>query len=91
MTEKNKKKIKTTVGIKMDINYAIYENNRLAWKPYFDFDAMGIAIGKKAYFIGGRQSVPLCYYDREEDKWTQQGLIEGLKPFGESEATLISN
>ena len=65
MTEKNKKKIKTTVGLKMDINYAIYENNRLAWKPYFDFDAMGIAIGKKGYFIGGRQSVPLCYYDRD--------------------------
>jgi hypothetical protein len=70
-TDRNKKKIKTTVALKIAINYTIYENNRLAWKPFVDFDAMGVTIGTKVYFIGGRKLVPLCYYDRVDDKWTQ--------------------
>lgn len=51
---------------------------------------MGVVVGRKAYFIGGRQPSPLCYYDRSEDKWVQETPIDGLKPFGESEATVIS-
>lgn len=75
MTNNNKKKIKTVVGLKTDVNYSIYEANRLAWKPYIDFDAMGVAVGRKAYFIGGRKPAPLCYYDRLEDKWGQENHI----------------
>lgn len=52
---------------------------------------MPVALDRKAYFIGGRQPTPLSYYDRFEDKWTQDTLIEGLKPFGESEGTPISS
>jgi hypothetical protein len=81
-TDRNRKKVRTTVGLKIDINYTVFENNRLAWKPYIDYDAMTVAVGKRAYFIGGRQPAPLCYYDCGEDKWVQEGPIEGLKPFG---------
>jgi hypothetical protein len=70
-TDRNKKKVRTTVCIKFEINYNIYENNRLAWKPYIDFDAMGVVVDRKAYFLSGRQPAPLCYYDRSEDKWVQ--------------------
>jgi hypothetical protein len=74
-TDRSRKKVKTTVGLKIEINYAVYESNRLAWKPYIDFDAMGVVVGSRAYFIGGRQPTPLSYYDRSEDKWKQETLI----------------
>lgn len=83
--------MRTTVGIKIGIDYTVYENNRLAWKPYFDYDSMTVAVGKRAYFIGGRQPAPLCYYDCGAGCWAQEGPIEGLKPFGESEGTVIGN
>ena len=70
-SERNRKKIKTTIGIKLDINYAIYESNRLAWKPYIDFDAMSVVADGKVYFIGGRQPTHLSYYDRFNDKWVE--------------------
>jgi hypothetical protein len=89
-TDRNRKKIKTTVGLRIEINYAVYESNRLAWKPFIDFDAMGVVVDRRAYFIGGRQPTPLCYYDRLEDKWVQEEPIKDLKPFGESEGTVIS-
>lgn len=71
-TEKGRKKVKTTVGVRIEVNYAVYENNRLAWKPFIDFDAMGVVVGSRAYFLGGRQPAPLCYYDRSEDRWVQE-------------------
>ena len=71
MTQKNRKKIKTTVGIKTALNYEIYQNNKMAWKPFIDFDAMTVPIGSKVYFIGGRKSVPLTYYNRHDDTWSE--------------------
>ena len=56
----------------------------MEWKTFFDFDAMGVVVGSRAYFLGGRQPAPLCYYDRSDDKWVQEQHVEGLKPFGES-------
>lgn len=52
---------------------------------------MAVAVGKRAYFIGGRQPAPLCYYDCEADCWVQERPIEGLKPFGESDGTVVGN
>lgn len=84
MTQKNRKKIKTTVAIKLDINYTALENNRLAWKPFVDFDAMPVVLGTKIYYVGGRTNTHLSFYDHGDQKWGQTNPIEGLKTFGES-------
>lgn len=81
-TNKNRKTIRTLVGCKTSVNYEIYENNRLCWKPFIDFDSMNVVIDSRVYFIGGRKSFPLCYYDRQTDKWVQEEPIKGLRTFG---------
>lgn len=83
-TDKNRKKIKTTVGFKISLNYEIYETNRICWKPFIDFDAMPVAIGHRVYFIAGRSKAPLIHYDRQQNKWIEEAPIENIKPFGES-------
>ena len=89
--DRNKKKVRVTMGIKTEINWDVYEKNRICWKPYYDFDAMGVKVDSKVYFLAGRKNENLCYYDREEDEWVEETSIEGLKPFGESEGTVITN
>ena len=63
----------------------------MSWKPFVDFDWMTFPIGSKVYFVGGRKICPLTYYDRHQDVWKQESVIEGLKTFGESEGTPINN
>ena len=41
----------------------------MCWKPFIDFDSMTVPIGNRVYFVGGRKTVPLTYYDRAEDRW----------------------
>ena len=62
----------------------------MCWKPFIDFDSMTVPLGNRVYFIGGRKSVPLTFYDRAEDRWGEERAVEGLKTFGESEGTPIS-
>ena len=88
--DRNKKKIRITTGIRTEINWGVFENNRICWKPYYDFDAMGVRVNSRVYFIGGRKNEKLCYYNRVEDNWIEEELVEGLRPFGESEGTVIS-
>lgn len=78
------------MGIRLEVNYSIFESNRICWKPFIDYDAMPVSSGSKTYFVGGRKTVPLSYYDRSENKWEQLKIIENVKPFGESEGTVIS-
>ena len=56
----------------------------MSWKPFIDFDAMSVPLGSRVYFIGGRKAVPLTYYERTNDEWLEETVIEGLKTFGES-------
>ena len=70
--DRNKRKVKTTVGIKISLNYAIYEASRLCWKPFIDFDAIPVVFGSRVYFLGGRKICPLTFYDRKEDIWIEE-------------------
>jgi hypothetical protein len=69
--DKSKKKVRTVVACRTSLNYEIYHNNRMAWKPFIDFDAIAVTLGSRVYFVGGRKIVPLSYYDRAYDKWVQ--------------------
>lgn len=51
---------------------------------------MAVPIGHRVYFIGGRKIVPMTFYDRKQDKWIETEVIANLKPFGESDATVLS-
>jgi hypothetical protein len=70
-TQKYQKKIKNIVGVKFSINMAVFEVNRLSWKPYIDFDAMNVTINNKTYFVAGRKMTPLSNYSHSNNKWTQ--------------------
>jgi hypothetical protein len=71
-TDKNRKKVRTTVGFRTSLNFGIYESNRICWKPFIDFDAMPVCLGHKVYFIAGRSNAPLTHYDYLKNLWVEE-------------------